>query len=271
MLLSVVINADTRKGFMEESTQQDGMFSGCRSIDFLTDGIYNKIKFLEGFDKEIILFLDQHEELPEETLNYLRKLVDTLIIRKHNKTFQGVENFAGFNDLNYINALSMARGKYIFHFDQDCAAFTSSTEPIHELIKLLDTYDYISYPSANSPLPVEDKSFDHVWASTRFFACKRETIDISEIMKCQLDYDYCFSKYPANRKCHWLEHILGLTAKYNGKGVYYPPIEYDKWLLFCWENYNKWTLRRLNEQPYNEVKDWVLKCGGIRYPNNVTI
>jgi hypothetical protein len=264
-LISVVINVDTRP----VRTEQTGMFSGVVSRDFLTDGIYNKIKFFQGFDKEVIVFVDEHEPLDEVTEKYLRSIVDTLVIRKHNKKFEDREDFAAFNDFNYISALAQARGKYVFHFDGDIAAFTPSQEPIQEMLLMLEHFDYVSYPSYWSPNPVHDESFDHWWVSTRFFCCKRSTLDFTEIIKCQLDYDYMFSKYPAKRACHWLEHALGLIAKYKGRGVFYPKIEIDKWLLFCWENYDSYALRRLNEQSYEEVREWVLKMGGLFYPNNL--
>lgn len=266
-MLSIVINADTRP----ERLSQEGMFSGVVDRDFLDEGILNKKKFFEGFDIETILFLDLHEDIDEKTLEYLRQEVNTLVIRKHNKKFEDQVNFAGFNDLNYIHALSLARGEYVFHFDMDCAVFKSSDEIVYELIKMLDTYDYISYPSNWSPLPVVDESFDHVWVSTRFFMCKRSTLDFGEILKCQLDYDYWCKTYPVNRKCHWLEHLLGSISKYKGKGVFYPPFEENKWILFCWENYEKWTLRRLNTLPYEDIKTFVYSHGGIHYPNNLTI
>jgi len=265
--LSIIINADTRP----ERNQNKEMFNGVVDRDFLTDGIRNKIKFFEGFDKEIILFIDEHENVPRETLDEIREIVNVLVIRKHNKRFGDMVDFAAFNDYNYLQALFMARGEYVFHFDGDVAAFTSSPEPINEMIKMLDIYDYVSYPSYWSPLPVVDNSFDHVWCSTRFFACKRETLDYSEILKCMLDYDYWCATYPVNRKCAWLEHWLGSISKYKGKGVFYPKIDEEKYLIFVWETYEKWTLRRLNLLPYEDVKQFVLNNGGIFYPCNLKI
>ena len=262
--LSIVINVDTRP----ERNASEKMFNGVVDRDFLTDGVFNKIKFFDGFDKEVILYCDEHEPIDEKTLDYMRSMADTLIIRKHNKSFEDNPDYAGFNDMNYIQALAQARGKYVFHFDGDIAAFTSSMQPIHELIDLLETYDYVSYPSHWSPLPVIDNSFDHTWVSTRFFCCKRSTLDIGEILKCQLDYDYLFETYPAARKCHWVEHILGLIAKYKGNGVYYPKMEIDKWALCTWGSYEKYTLRRLNEMPYEGIIDFV-KNHPIVYPNDI--
>lgn len=264
-MISIVINCDTRP---ENNTNQE-MFNGVVSRDFLTDGIKNKIKFFEGFDKEIILLIDEHEALEPELLDEVRHLVDVLVIRKHNKKFGDMEIFAGFNDLNYLNALFMARGEYIFHFDGDCAAFTKSKDSIDNIINLLETYDYVSYPSNWSPNPVNDPSFENnYWVSTRFFACKRQTLDFSEILKCQLDYDYWRTTYPRTRLCHWTEHILQSLAK---KGVYYPPFDEENWILWVWETYEKWTLRRLNLIPYEDVINFVRSKGGIIYPNNLRI
>ena len=216
--LSIVINVDTRP----ERNSSEKMFNGVVDRDFLTDGVFNKIKFFDGFDKEVILYCDEHEPIDEKTLDYMRAMADTLIIRKHNKSFEDNPDYAGFNDMNYIQALAQARGKYVFH----------------------------------------------TWVSTRLFCCKRSTLDIGEILKCQLDYDYLFETYPAARKCHWVEHILGLIAKYKGNGVYYPKMEIDKWALCTWGSYEKYTLRRLNEMPYEGIIDFV-KNHPIVYPNDI--
>lgn len=262
--ISVVINVDTRP----ENSQNKEMFNGAVSRDFLVEGVYNKVKLFEGFGKEIIVFVDEHEPIDEKTLNAMRKICDTLIIRKHNKKFEDLEDFAAFNDFNYLQALFQARGKYIFHFDGDVAAFTESQEPIREYIELLEKYDYISYPSYWSPNPVDDASFENnYWVSTRFFCCKRSTLDFTEIIKCQLDYDYWKEKYPRSRLCHWTEHILQSLAK---NGVYYPPLNFERFILFTWENYDKYILQRLNNQTFEEVNQWVTSKS-FGYPNNLRI
>jgi len=179
-LISCIVNVDTRP----ENDNNQEMFKGVVSRDFLFEGVINKRNLFKGFDTEFIVFLDEHEPLDEKQIIELREVADTLIIRKHNKEFEDDKNYAAFNDMNYLNALSQARGKYIFHFDGDVAAFTISPEPIQEYIDLLQKYDYVSYPSMWSPNPVEDSSFGgKYWVSTRFFCCKRSTIDISE-MNC---------------------------------------------------------------------------------------
>jgi hypothetical protein len=263
MKISVVINVDTRP---ENNTNQK-MFSGVVDRDFLFEGVKNKIKLFNGFDKEIIVFVDEHEIMYDHEVDELRSVSDTLIIRKHNKSFEDIEDFPAFNDWNYLTALFAARGKYVFHFDGDVAAFAPNKDAINEQIELLEKYDFVSYPSHWSPYPVYDDSFEgNFWVSTRYFCCKRSSLDFSEIIKCQLDYDYWKDTYPRSRLCHWTEHILQSIAK---KGIYYPPIDYDKFILFTWESYRKGLLSELNNMPYEEVKNFVVSKGGIFYPNNL--
>lgn len=265
-LISIVINVDTRP---ENNINQE-MFRGVVSRDFLYDGVLNKMKFFEGFDYETIVFVDEHEDVKGDSIDGIRDLADTFIIRKHNKNFEYQKDFPAFNDLNYLTALFAARGKYIFHFDGDVAAFTSSQQPIIDILGNLENYDYVSYPSWWSPNPTHDESFvGKYWASTRFFACKRETLNFGEILKCQLDYDYWKATYPVPRLCHWLEHILSSIAWNKGKGVIYPPMDIDRYAIFTWETYDKYILNRLNHLPYEEVKQWINEKGGIFYPNNL--
>lgn len=259
MKVSIIINCDTRP----ENYQERGLTNGVVSRDFLTDGLFNKIKFFAGYDIEVIMCIDEHDPIAEEDLNYIRTLASAIIIRKHSDESK-------FNDWNYWRALAMASGNIICHFDQDSVAFSSSPFAVQEMIDLLDKYDYISYPSHWSPNPVVDSNYDYWWCSTRFFMCKRETLDFTEIKRCLESSDYLYGKYPASVRNPWMEHILGLTSKYNGKGVHYPQIELDKVAIFSWGSYDKWILRRLNGYSYEEIKSW-LNTHPIIYPNNVNI
>lgn len=255
-LISLVINTDTRPKKNEET----GLFSGTSNLDYLTDGIRNKQLYFNEFDIETIVFIDQHLPVPEKELKYLYDTCDAVIVRKH-------QEFPGFNDRAYAEALHMARGKYVCHADQDTALFTSSPEHIQKQLDWLEQYDYISYPTGLSPNPVYDESFDHWWASTRYFLCKRETLDFTELRKMMEDYEYCFTKYPANRRCHFFEHWLGLLAKYNGKGVFYPPYDLDNYCVFSWGKYEDYVWRRLNEYSYPELLNW-LANHPLTPPNN---
>jgi len=256
MKVSIVINCDTRP----ENSTAEHMFNGCANEDFLTDGLFNKIKFFSGFETEVILYVDQHLPLSEKTLTYVQSLTDVLVIRKHT-------NEPSFNDWNYIRALQMASGNIVCHFDQDSAAFASSTEAVQELINLLDTYSYISYPSHWTPNAVHDPSFNYRWVSTRFFMCKRETLNFHETIKCLTNYEYFCETYRPSRACPWTEHFLGLIANSN---VYYPPIELDKLAIFSWGSYQKYTLMRLNELPYDDVIKFINEHP-IQYPNDIFI
>lgn len=258
--ISLVINVDSRK----PKSEQTGLFGGCIHADFLSAGIFNKIQLFKDFDIETIVYIDKHEPIPENILTYLYNLCDIVCVRKHTDE-------PGFNDWNYQRALRLCTGDIICHMDGDIAAFTNGKEGVQELIDLLDKYSFVSYPSPNSPYPAYDNTFDYFWASTRFFLCKRESLDITELDKMQRNYEYCYETYPASRKEHWTEHLLGLWAKYKGKGVYYPAIDYKKIMIWCWDNYEDGLLNKLNETPYEEVANWAWSVGGIFYPNNIRI
>jgi hypothetical protein len=259
MKVSIVVNCDTRP----ENYSEGGLTKGVVSRDFLTDGIFNKLKFFAGFEVELIVCIDEHEPISEEDLNYVRTIATAVLIRKHTDEPK-------FNDWNYWRALAMADGDIICHMDQDTAVFASSPQSVLDLINLLDTYDYVSYPSHWSPNPVVDSNYDYWWCSTRFFMCKRETLDFGEIKKCLSDSEYLYGKYPASVRNPWMEHVLALISKYTGKGVYYPPIELDKTIIFSWGNYDRWILRRLNGCSYEEMKQWI-SAHPIIYPNNVNV
>lgn len=259
MKISAVINVDTRP----QRDNIEGLFSGVCNKDFLVDGVINKAKFLEGFDKEIIVHIDEHIPVDNETLSQLREVADSVLIRKHTHEEK-------FNDNSYVRALQLASGEIVMHFDQDCAAFTNGQQPILDLIGLLEHCDYVSYPSHWTPNAVEDRTYDYKWCSTRFFMCKRETLDFPEITKCLKDYDYLYQTYPALVKNPWTEHILGLISKYKGKGVYYPPFDLPNYVIFSWGNYRSGMLAELNNMTYPELRGW-LNSHPIRYPNDIHV
>ena len=257
MKISIVINADTRN----EKSSVGGLFSGTVNLDFLTDGVFNKIQFFKGFDIETILFVDVHNPIPDQELEYIKSICDCVVLRKHTD-----EN--SFNDYNYLAALSLARGEIVCHVDQDTALFTSGAEYVQELINHLDNHKFVSYPSHWSPRAVEDHSFgNRTWASTRFFICKRETLKFDILRACIVEPEWAYSVYgDSPRRCNWLEHFLTLT---NEDSCYYPPININGGLIFSWGSYEKWTLRRLNQLTYQEVAQWVISKGGIHYPVDV--
>lgn len=256
MKISLCVNVDTRK----PKDTADGLFSGVVNEDFLEDGIRNKQLFFNGFDLETIVFVDKHNEIPDSTLKYLHQIVDTVCVRKHTSE-------ESFNDYNYLSALALCRGEIICHADQDTSMFTSGKEYVEELISHLDTHKFVSYPSAWSPRAIDDPTFGkRTWASTRFFLCKREAINLEELRQCIIEPEYAYNKYgDSPRRCNWLEHYLTLC---NNDSCYYPPIEADKGLIFSWGKYEKYVLKRLNEYTYDELKNWVAQRG-IHYPVDV--
>lgn len=255
MKISCVINCDTRG----ENNENSGLFNGVVNHDFLVDGVKNKMIFLKNFpETEFIVFVDKHNEVPEEAMNFLLNECNAVIIRKNTKDH-------AFNDRNYFSAMAMCRGDIVMHFDSDMAAFTSGKEPILEMIKMLDEWEYISYPSHWSPFAVDDPSFNYRWASTRFFMCKRRTLDFTEWMKCLEEYEYFCEKYKPSKVHPWTEHILGLISN---SSVFYPPINHDKLSIFCWGKYQNGLLDKLNNMSYEELKKW-LSFHPIQYPNDI--
>jgi hypothetical protein len=258
MKISIAINLDTRP---QNDSFGGSNLLGCVNEDFLGEGVKNKINFFDGFEKEIIVFVDEHTELDSGYFRWLNRNCDTVVVRKHT-------NEHGFNDNNYLRALQMASGDIIIHADQDTAMFRSSKEAVGELLSLLDNHTVVSYPHWFSPNPDVNDNYDYWWASTRFFMCKKEFLDTNEISKCLKSIDYLYEKYPASIRNPWTEHIIGLMAKYNGNGVFYPPLEADKLLIFSWGKYRTGLLRELNEMAYDNVLEWQ-KSHPFYFPNDI--
>ena len=269
--ISIVINLDTRP----ESATTDTALKGMRSSDFLIDGVLNKKEFFKDHSTEIILYVDYHEPIPSDILMCImdmldRNDIDSVTFNGHREYFNGNHYYPKNNDLNYLMAIAQARGDYVVHFDADEMAFLNDKSVVDEWLQSLDTnkYDYISYPSNASPRAVWDPAFDYVWASTRFLMFKRDTFQYDEILKCLSSSEYLYGKYGnRNKKCPWFEHIISLIG--GGNRVWYPPIEYDRCIIFTWKTYKQGSIARLRNMSYEDVKRFVLSQGGIRYPNDV--
>jgi len=192
------------------------------------------------------------------------------VLSKHNETYIEGPFFPKWLDLNMLNTLMLAKGKYVAHFDQDMAAFRNDSNVIEEWMQWLDEgrYEYISYPSRYSPCPVNDPDFNYNWVSTRFFFCKREIFDHTETLKCLRSSEYLYGKYgDKKRKCPWLEHVLGIMAT-PGK-VFYPPMDPESYTVFSWGLYHAGVLGKLNEISYQDIVKYIIDCGGIGYPCDV--
>ena len=261
-MISVIINTDTRPARGEHA----GLFHGTVSRDYLVDGLLNKKKFFEGFDCEFIVYIDEHQRVDALTLDTLREHCQTIVLSRHSKHYRGIDPFNAFNDVNYLRALSMARGNIICHFDQDVAAFTSSPHEISSLINMVvgGQYKFVSLPSPCSPHPVDDASFQNKWwASTRFFICERDSIDLTALEHAIREPQWAYQTYGfPPRQCPWTEHFLGLM---NGFSVYYPPVTLDTWAAFPWAKYEQGALAKLNALPYGEIAKRLYDTGGLPY------
>ncbi len=259
-LVSVILNVDTRP-ICNEFT---GMWNGVRSRDFLTTpGLLNKRNFFKGHDIELIVFVDEHQPLNEAELYALRTHADCVVIRKHSKYYRGANPFYAFNDLNYHNALSLARGEYVCHFDQDMAAFSSDESTVQFMKDEVDSgrHKFVCYPSPSSPNPCEAPSYQgKFWASTRMFFCKRETLILDDLERSIRDNEFFFEKYGKPPVVNpWTEAFIAGMADYS---VLYPKVEIEKWCAFPWKRYTDGTLERLNSMSHSDVAQAVNRCGG---------
>jgi hypothetical protein len=259
-MISVVINCDNREGYKNNKSHVGefgvGSLQGVRSIDLLTEGVKNKMNYFRGYDTQCILYIDKHESLSDELFNEISELVNyygnnsKLVIKEHDR------NRYRWNDYIILEALKLADGEYVAHFDQDCNAFRVDNSNIIDkyLFFLEQEYKYICQPS--SLTFAEHGMF---WASTRFFICKRETLDIPLLEN---------SMYSPFMGVHTpcLEHILGVMAG-NGK-VLYPPREDEKYIVFSWVKYYAGTLKKLNDMPQEEALKYVINLG-VCGPNDV--
>jgi len=160
-----------------------------------------------------------------------------------------------WNDRLYQRALSHATGDYIAHFDGDAAAFRRPEFPlITKYLEWLDNgYKYICQQT-----PLEDWQHGMWWASTRFFICKRETLDLREAYNCLHD-PYRIEKY-GDKHCPCFEHIIALIA---GGPVLYPPCDNDNFVVVNWVNYYRGVLGKLNAMSYDEIAKYIFEtCGG---------
>lgn len=267
-MISVIVNLDSRHGVGDQVTTFTGHNDGARSWDFMTDGLENKRRFFAGFDHELIAYIDETVRVPDAILNRVRELSDCVVIRKHFTDYRDCRPFNLANDIRFLQALMMATGDTIAHFDADCAAFAREKSAVDGWLAHLETHKFVSYPSQWSPRPVDDPSFGpHTWASTRSFACRRETLRFDEIERGLREPEWMWQKYGEPlRKLNWMEHTL---ARLNEDSVIYPPRDDENMLIFCWSRYTAGTLATLNALPYGDVLNCIRIWGGIHYPNDV--
>ncbi len=259
-MISVVLNVDTRP--VRSAFQ--GLHKGVSSRDFLrTPGLLNKRNFFKDHDIELIVFVDEHSSLTEGEWYDLNTHADCVVVRKHRKYYRGAEPFSAFNDVNYLQALSMARGTHVAHFDQDMAAFSHNSRIIDWMLDEVDSgkHKFVSYPSVNFPAPCHAPEYQNKWwASTRFFLCKRETLDFTALERAIRDPQWCYEAYDRPpRENPWTEQFLGIMANYS---VIYPEPKLGLWAVFPWMTYKDGTMEKLNAMPYEEVAAAINRAGG---------
>lgn len=258
-LFSIAINADTRFGYLNDSSIVgqfgEGSLQGVRSADFLIEGVKNKMNYFRGYDRQCILYVDKHEDIPDDLYQEMKALVESygnnskLVIKSHNRTKDR------WYDYITLEALKLADGDYVAHFDNDSNAFrTDDCDIVDRYIAWLEGgYKYICQPWDG----VGDTMFH---ASTRFFICKRETLDF-ELIERSIHINPLHGKH---NPC--LEFTLGILA---GEGnVLYPLREDDKYIIFSWVKYFKGTLNKLNNMPPSEALKYILDLG-VCGPNDV--
>lgn len=261
--VSIVINLDTRP----ENLRESEMGKGVVHRDFILEGIRNKKAFFKGCDCEVIAFIDIHTFIDPEILKEISKEVTTLVLRKHQPWGNHHTHESQPNDYNYAHALGLARGEYIAHFDMDVVAFSKDATIVHNLLASTHEYGYVCYPSAHSPAPCHDESFNYWWASTRFFLCRSEIFKGCDIEYCIQHPKFMDYAYPSPKKLYWTEHILGrfATAQNKEKAVIYPPFALDRYAIWTWKSYIPGLMAKLNQMNYEQIQAYINKAGGIFY------
>lgn len=256
--VSLVINCDTRRGWLDDATAikdyGDQSLGGCRSVDFMLDGVRNKRAFLEGCDLETILFIDEREPLPPDVVLQLSELqqageITKLVIEKVN------HGEPRWNDRLYVRALRHATGDFVAHFDGDAAAFKRAGFPFAEqaIARLHSGCKFVCQQT-----PLDESVHGMWWASTRFFFCQRATLDLDEAIRCLTD-TYRHQKY-GRKHCPCFEHIIALIA---GGGVLYPPCDNANFVVVNWVHYYRGLLAKLNALSYDDVTRYIFDtCGG---------
>lgn len=252
MKICIIINADTRRGCEADcSTVGDfapGSLQGVRSLDLLTEGVVAASRFFAGHPHEIILTIDEHEPLSEAPRNVLNGLCLAGVLARWEISPKD-RSRPHWNDHLYLDSLRLVSpdATHVVHIDQDTALFRGpSCDIVQRYLGWLDgEFRYVCQPF-NGGDPMQH-------ASTRFFICRRETLDFEEIER-RIPEGPC------------LEHVLGRIA---GKGeVLYPDPQPNEYLIISWARYHRGLLKKLNAMPFAEVSA-LIQSWGILGPNDV--
>lgn len=231
----------------------------------MTSGIIQKVRFFRGHEVQLVVVVDEHEKVPRDLVE--RACEESGASEVILKIGPQDHVSPRWNDRLYLSSLALATFPMVVHFDQDCNAYRSDESTfIEDAVRKLDgDLKFICQPS---DLTADIHNMNH-FASTRFFMCKRETVDIEEWWRC-LDTPYLLSKYGVDTSrfpipcC--LEQIIGCI---NGHKVEYPydPDRLDT-LIFSWSRYHSGVIEKLNSLPFDEVRDIVVNRFGICGPSD---
>ncbi len=246
-MISLVINCDSRVGYKNEvSTVGDfgqGSLQGVRSTDLLTHGVQQKINFFRGYDIQVILYIDRHEDISQDVMDEIESTVHAcsnnskIIFKENDRTKYK------WNDRIY----------YVCHMDGDANCYrTDECDIVDRYVDWLDTYKYVCQPW-------DGVGNEMYHASTRFFICKRETLE-SAFKTDLLANPYMGKHSPC------LEFALGYHA---GEGnVLYPQREDENYIVFSWARYYQGTLAMLNKMHPSDVLEYIIKGLGIHGAND---
>lgn len=261
MKICNLITCDTRPGaaddFHEIKDYGSGNLMGCHSLDFLTHGVVAKNRYLAGYDRETILCVDIHDPIPQKIRDEIDRLKEAGEIQKVIATTHS-KSAHRWNDFIYISAYRQIPSDctHVAKWDGDCIGYKGEdVDMVGQYLRhLAEGYKYVCQ---QTPLAGwEHKMF---WASSRFFFCERETINIDEIERC-LNDGYRAKRLPGlHLPC--AEHIMGALS---GEGsVLYPPSDNGKGVIWSWVHYYSGIIEKLNSMSYDEVKKYVFEtCGG---------
>lgn len=255
-MISCVLNLDSRKGV--DTCEGGTMGDGAKSWNFFTDGLRNKLAFFAGHEVEVCIYIDQHIVIPPAILDEMAEIVGD---RKYRLKVVDHKNIP--HDYFYLEALRMATGEYVAHFDQDTFAAGDANAWMAPVIS--GYYKFVSYPCASSPDPDPDRVRwqNFRWASTRAFFCRREDLRLDDLEHCLKDPEWAWDTFGhPSQKCPWLEHFIGLMAGENQ--VFYPPLN-DQFTIFAWSKYVAGTLPALNRMSMGQIQEYIEHSGGISW------
>lgn len=255
----VIVSLDTRPGWLEQDSHVgktgEGSLHGVRSADFILDAAEMVRVFFCGWETQVHLYIDIHEEIPTEIAE---KLLGMQRYDRIQRVVLGHNAHDGhrWNDKILLNSYRLVDdvppGDFVCHIDGDVTLLRRHDSTIlqdYERWLSGGEYKYVCQPAGFV------HNMQH--ASSRYWLALRENVDVDELERCLND------KYRHQR--HSLEHapcmefIQGFVA---GKGtVLYPPLDLDSYAVLHWCRYRSGLLPKLLDMPYSEQRAYIARSG----------